>query len=53
MQPESKDCSLGDSASDSSEKLFQSSSGGNAIYMILVKEEFSATKHLFYKSIFC
>ena len=32
------------------EKLFQRGNGGRSIYMILVKGEFSAIKHLFYKS---
>ena len=44
-----EDCSLGDSTSDSFEKLLQRGSRGRSIYMISVKGEFSAIKHVFYK----
>ena len=37
------------SISDSSERLLQSSSGGKSIYKVLVKGEFNAMKHSFYK----
>ena len=43
-----EDCSLGDSTSDNSERLFQRGSGGKSIYKILVKREFNAMKHSFY-----
>ena len=46
-----EDCSLGDSTSDSSERLLQRGSGGRWIYKILVKGEFNALKHLLYKRI--
>ena len=36
---QSEDCSLGDSTSDSSEKLFQEVMGEDSIYVILVKGE--------------
>ena len=45
-----EDCTPGQSTSHSSEKLFQRGSRGRSIYMILVKGEFSAIKHLFYKT---
>ena len=44
-----EDCTPGQSTSHSSETLFQKGSRGMSIYMILVKGEFSAIKHLFYK----
>ena len=44
-----EDCSLGDSTSDNSERLFQRGSGGKSIYKILVKREFNAVKCLLYK----
>ena len=31
-------------------KLLQSSSGGKSIYKVLVKEDFNAMKHSFYKT---
>ena len=34
---------------DSSERLLQSGSGARSIYKVLVKAEFSAMKHSFYK----
>ena len=34
---QNEDCSLGDSTSDSSERLLWRGSGGRSIYMILVK----------------
>ena len=43
---QNEDCSPGESTSDSSEKLLQSSSGGRSIYKISGKGEFSATKCL-------
>ena len=39
---QNEDCSLGDSTSDSSERLLQRGSGGRSKYKILVKGEFSA-----------
>jgi len=39
----------GGSISDSSERLLQRGSGGKSIYKVLVKGEFNAMKHLFYK----
>ena len=48
---QNEDYSLGDSTSDSSEKLLQRGSGGRSIYD-LVKGEFSATRHLLYKRFF-
>ena len=45
-----EDCSLGGRISDISERLLQSSSGGKkSTYKILVKGEFTAMKHSFYK----
>ena len=44
-----EDCSPGGSISESSERLLQSGSGGKSIYKVLVKGEFNATKHSFYK----
>ena len=44
-----EDCSLGDSTSDSSERLIQSGNGGWSVYKILLKREFSAIKCLFYE----
>ena len=46
---QNEDCSPGDSTSDSSEKLLQKGSRGRSIYKILVKGEFRAIKHSFYK----
>ena len=46
---QNEDCSLGGNISDSSERLLQSSSGGKSIYKVLVKGEFDAMKHSFYK----
>ena len=43
---------MGDSTSDSSERLLQRGSVGRSICEILVKREFNAIKHLLYK-IFC
>ena len=42
-------CSLGDSTSDSSEKLFQKGSGGRSIYVILVKGKFMQSSTYFTK----
>ena len=46
---QNEDFSLGGSISDSSERLLQSGSGGKSIYKVLVKGEFNAMKHSFYK----
>ena len=46
---ENEDCSLGDSTSDSSERLFQRGSGGRSKYKILVKGEFNALNCLLNK----
>ena len=46
---QNEDSSLGDSTSNSSERLLQRGSGGSSGCKILVKEEFSASKHLLYK----
>ena len=46
---ENEDCNPGGSISDSSERLLLSGRGGKSIYKILVKGEFSAMKHSFYK----
>ena len=42
-------CSLGDSISDISERLFESGSGGKSIYKVLVKGEFNTMKPSVYK----
>ena len=42
---QNEDCSPGGSISDSSERLFQSGSGGKSIYKVLVKGEFNTMKH--------
>ena len=47
-----EDCSPGGSISDSSERLLHSGSGGKSTYKVLVKWEFGAMKHSFYKSLF-
>ena len=49
---QNEDCSPGDSISDSSERLFQSSSGGKSIYKVLVKGKINTMKHSFYKRVF-
>jgi len=49
---QNEDCSLGGSISNSSERLFQSGSGGRSVYKVLVKGEFSTLKHSFYKRFF-
>ena len=41
--------SLGGSISDSSERVLQSGNGGKSIYKVLVKGEYNAMKHSFYK----
>ena len=46
---QNEDCTLWDSISDSFERLLQSGSGGKTIYKVLVKGEFIAMKHSFYK----
>ena len=46
---QNEDCSPGGSILDSSERLPQSCSGGKSIYKVLVKREFNAMKHSFYK----
>ena len=38
--------------SDSSERLFQSGSGGKSIHKVLVKGTFNTMKHIFYKRVF-
>ena len=45
------DYSLGDSTSDRSERLLKRGSWGRSIYDILVKGEFNAIKHFFYKRV--
>ena len=47
-----EDCSLGDSISDSYERLLLRDSGGRSLYMILAKDEFNAIKHSIYKRFF-
>jgi len=42
-------CNPGGSISDSSERLLLNGIGGKSIYKILVKGEFNAMKHSFYK----
>ena len=49
---QNEDCSPGGSISDSSERLFQSGSGGKSIYKVLVQGEFNTMKHSFYKRFF-
>ena len=44
-----ENCRLGGRISDSSEGLLQSGSGGRSMYKVLVKGEFNATEHSFYK----
>ena len=46
---QNKNCSLGDSTSNSSERLLQRDNGVRSIYKILVKGMFSAIKFLLYK----
>ena len=46
---QNEDCSLGESISDSSERLLQSCSGEKSIYKVLVTGEFNTMKHSFYK----
>ena len=48
---QNEDCSLGGSTSDISERLLQRGSGGRSIYTILVKGDFDAIKHSFYKRV--
>ena len=45
-------CSPRGRISDSSEGLLQSGSGGKSMYKVLVKVEFDAIKHSFYKRFF-
>ena len=49
---QNEECSLGGSMSNSSERLFQSGSGGKSIQKVLVKGAFTNMKHIFYKRIF-
>ena len=49
---QNEDYSLTGSISDSSERLLQNGSGGESIYKVLVKGEFNAMKHSFYKRLF-
>ena len=44
-----KDCSLGGSISDSSERLLLSGSGGKSTCKVLGKGELNAMKYSFYK----
>ena len=46
---QNEDCSLGESISDSSERLLQSGSGGKPIYKVFMKGEFNTIKPSFYK----
>ena len=46
---QNEDCSPGGSISDRSERLLQTSSGKKSIYKVLMKGEFNAVKHSFYK----
>ena len=46
---QNEDYHLGDSTSDSSERLLQRDRGRRSIYKILVNGEFSAIRHSFYK----
>ena len=46
---ENEDCSLEGSISYSSERLFQSCSGGRSIYTVLLKGEFGTMRHVFTK----
>ena len=50
---QNEDCSLGESISDSSERLLQSGSGGKSIYKVLVKGELNIMKHSLYKGFLC
>ena len=47
---QNEDCSLGDSTSDSSERLLHRGSRGRSMCKVLVKGEFRATKCLLYRS---
>ena len=46
---QNEDCSRGGSISDRSETLLQSDSGRKSVHTVLVKGEFNAMKHSFYK----
>ena len=46
---QNEDYSPGGSTSHSSERLLQSGDGGKSMYKVLVKGEFNAMKHSFYK----
>ena len=46
---QNRNCSLGDSTSDGSERLLQRHRGESKIYKILVKGDFNAIKCLLYK----
>ena len=48
-----EDCSLGDSTSDSLEKLHQKDSGGRSIYMIFGEERVQRNQALILQKIFC
>ena len=41
-----------EAASQITERLLQSGSGGKSVYKVLVKGEFNTMKHLFYKRCF-
>ena len=49
---QNEDCSLGESISDSSERLLQSCSGTKSICKAFMKGEFSTMRHSFYKRFF-
>ena len=49
----SEDCSLGDSTSDSLEKLHQEDSGGRSIYMTFGEEGVQCNQALILQKIFC
>ena len=46
---QNEDCSLGESTSDSSERLLPRGSGGRSIHKIVVKGEFNALMSLLHK----
>ena len=50
---QNEDCSLGDSISDSSEKLLQRGGGEDSIYVSLVKGEYKQSSTYFFAKGFC
>ena len=50
---QNEDCSLGDSTSESSEKLLQKGTGGRSIYVILVTGELTFNGALILQKVFC